>query len=859
MVCSSHAAHIIGGEMRYEYLGPGSGTNRAYRITMILFRGGMGAQFAESYAVGIYNNDNGQKVNGGGPNNNWLINRTPPNTSFQVPIIFPSCITNPPVLNYEYAIYIMNIELPLNTTGYTLAYQTCCRIDGMVNVGNSTGSTYSCVIPGTESLGNTETDSSPQFGLPVNVICRLASFTLNFSAVDPNPTDSLVYTLCNAFNGGAAGDAGFNNPAPPPYISVIYNGGYSGTDPFGTGATIDPQTGVISGMAPDVGKYVVCVCITVYRNGVFIGTHRKDLIVEVSDCQITDANPMPDFVTCDGFNIQFTQNSTGANSYFWDFGDLTTLADTSLLNNPTYTYPDTGLYKVKLIINKGTGCMDSAIRTIGVYPGFFPGFRAVGSCFTNPYQFIDTTRTNYGVVNSWSWNFGDLATLADTSHLQNPTWTYPSPGPRTVFFIVTNSKGCKDTVQQIVDVLDKPLLTLAFKDTLICRGDVVQLNAQGPATSTYSWTPPVNIVGANTATPTVSPNNTIWYYVSINDNGCLNNDSVRVRVVPDVTLVAMNDTTICQGDAIVLGAQTDGLQFIWTPAGNLDNPNILNPTAITNTTTTYTITAIIGGCSKSDDVVVTPVPYPIANAGPDPTICYNTSVQLNASIVGNSFVWSPASYLNNPNILNPVATPPRTTQYILSAYDILGCPKPGRDTIVVNVNPKVQAFAGRDTTVVVGQPLQFNATGGVNYFWSPSTGLNNPNIFNPIGIYNASIDSVRYKVIVTDAIGCSDSAYILVRVFKTIPYVFVPTAFTPNNDGRNDLIRPIAVGIQKINYFSIYNRWGQLVFTTTVNGKGWDGRIDGKLQNTGVFVWMVNAIDYLGNPFFLKGTVALIN
>jgi gliding motility-associated-like protein len=99
---------------------------------------------------------------------------------------------------------------------------------------------------------------------------------------------------------------------------------------------------------------------------------------------------------------------------------------------------------------------------------------------------------------------------------------------------------------------------------------------------------------------------------------------------------------------------------------------------------------------------------------------------------------------------------------------------------------------------------------------------------------------------------------VLVTVFKTKPTVFVPTAFTPNNDGRNDVIRPIAVGIAQIKVFSIYNRWGQLVFTTTVNGHGWDGRIAGKPQGSGVFVWMVEAIDYLGTKFFQKGTVALI-
>jgi gliding motility-associated-like protein len=117
---------------------------------------------------------------------------------------------------------------------------------------------------------------------------------------------------------------------------------------------------------------------------------------------------------------------------------------------------------------------------------------------------------------------------------------------------------------------------------------------------------------------------------------------------------------------------------------------------------------------------------------------------------------------------------------------------------------------------------------------------------------------MRYKLIGYNLQGCRDSAFILIKVFKNQPVVFVPTGFTPNNDGRNDILRPIAVGIRDIDYFSIYNRWGQLMFTTRKNGEGWNGRTNGVLQSSGTFVWMVKAIDYLGNPYFQKGTSSLI-
>lgn len=828
---------------------------------MILFKGdAVGpnvALLADFYPIGIFNNDNGQKFPGTANNNDWLINKISGADNPSVPIIFPPCITDAPSLNYTYAVYSLTIELPNTLNGYTVAYQTCCRTDGLMNVGNGTGSTYACSIPGTNQIGNSG-DNAPQFGLPVNVICWHAPFTLDFGATDVDPNDSLVYSFCNAYNGGGAGNAGFDDPAPPPYGSVNYLSGYSAGNPFGTNATINPNTGVISGIAPDFGKYVVCVCINIYRDGVWIATHRKDLIVQVSFCTLTVANAMPDFVTCDGFNVQFSHNSTGANSVFWDLGDPTTLNDTFSIDNPPYTYPDTGLYLVKLVINRGTGCVDSTYRTIGVYPGFFPAFTNAGICITNPVQFHDATTTAYGVVNGWSWFFGDATTLADTSHIKDPAWLYSAIGPVDITLIATSNKGCRDTITQTITIIDKPPITLAFRDTLICVPDAIQLLASG--TGNFSWTPLIGIINPNTATPTVNPITTTFYHVQLDQLGCKNNDSVRVRVVNFVTLNAFaDDDTICLTDAVQLHAVSDGLQFLWDPAATLNDPTILNPIATpTAVSTPYHVVARIGSCTTEKWVTIKAVPYPFADAGPDDTICYNKPAFLHGSHNGGTFNWTPSGSLLNSNTLDPVAFPATTTQYIFSVIGNQGCAKPKRDSILITVLPKIIPYAGNDTMVIIGQPLQLNAGGGVSYQWIPSTGLNNAFIKNPIGIYGAEHDSIHYTVLVFNATGCVDSSHITVKIFKTIPYVFVPTAFTPNGDGLNDFVFPIAVGVKQIKYFSIYNRWGQLLFKTTVNGKGWDGRIAGVKQGSNVFVWMVSAVDYLDKPIFLKGTVTLI-
>lgn len=136
-------------------------------LPLILFRGDdpTGAQFAPSYVIGVYNNDNGSKVIGTAVNNNWLVTQDVPPGVLPVPIVLPTCIQGAPVLDYTYASYSLTIELPVNLNGYTAAYQTCCRINGIVNMANSTGSTYSCVIPGTNLLPSGD-DSSPRFFCP---------------------------------------------------------------------------------------------------------------------------------------------------------------------------------------------------------------------------------------------------------------------------------------------------------------------------------------------------------------------------------------------------------------------------------------------------------------------------------------------------------------------------------------------------------------------------------------------------------------------------------------------------------------------------------------------------------------------
>jgi gliding motility-associated-like protein len=853
-MCSiARADHITGGEMFYTFIGK-SGNNYQYAVTLKLFmRCNSGRRFNNPTIVSVFDRITNARIRDLSvpltkQENIRLSNSNP-------------CITNPPTVCYDVGYYQFTVALPASANGYLLSSQVNYRIAGINNLSQAyglVGATYTAEIPGSSNIATAPENNSAHFtGTDLVVVCASNSFTYSFAAEDPDG-DQLRYSFCAAYVSGTSGaDV---TPPPPPYPSVPYLQGYSESVPLGSNVLINQNTGLITGIAPLSGVYVVTVCVQEIRNGVVIARQRKDLQINITECSIAAASLLPEYQLCKNTKTISVSNlsvSPLISSYNWQvLNNAGNIISASTNTSLTYDFPDTGLYKIKLYINQGQQCSDSSTALARVYPGLQADCSVSGICFTKPSSFFDKSSTVYGTIDSWSWDFGDASTFADTSHLQNPVYTYSQLGTQALSLIISNTKGCRDTIAKNITILDKPPLSLGFKDTLICNGDTLQLHAIG--NGTFTWAPSPNMINAASADPKVYPPVTTKYVVELDDNGCKNKDSLRVRVVDFVSLKARSDTTVCEFDGAPLGATTDGLKFSWTPAALVDNASLLNAVAYPTATTTYQLTASIGHCSATDDVLVKVVPYPVVNAGIDTTICFNSMAQLSGTTNGSTFTWSPEASLINPGSLTPSAKPTSTTAYILSAYDTRGCPKPGRDTVIVTVLPKINANAGSDTAVVIGEPLQLNASGGVGYVWSPAFNLSSTSIPNPLAVFYEASDGLKYKLLVYNEAGCVDSAFINIKVFQTPPTVFVPTAFTPNNDGKNDVLRPIAAGITKIEYFRVYNRWGQLVFSTTTNGQGWDGTISGKAQGTQSFVWEVKATDYKGASYIQKGTVTLI-
>lgn len=502
--------------------------------------------------------------------------------------------------------------------------------------------------------------------------------------------------------------------------------------------------------------------------------------------------------------------------------------------------------------------------------------------------------------------------LADATY----TWTVPAgwvinsgagtniinvtPGTSSGQITIREVNGCAD-LRDTIDVTASPPTvpgSIASNNT-VCAGNNNTFLALGgevgtilnwiSSTDGVNWTPIANTTHNYTAQ---NLNTTTWFSALIqNGPACkvdtslaaiitVNPKSVGGAVGPSNTNVCLNENTT---NTLTLTGHTGAVQNWQYSYDNTTWQNFIpvnNSTAYTTNSvsqTTYYRSIVKSGVCPADtskiaSITFFNVPYPVASIDPDnAAICYGKTTPINALIsTGTSYTWTNAASLTNqgngqipslPYTINAIASPKRTTDYVLSVLNA-GCPNALKDTFRVIVAAKINVFAGNDTFVVAGQPVQLNATASDTtakiFLWTPSFGLNNPNIYNPVATLGTETEVITYIVRATNPQGCFGEDNIILTVFKTGPDIFVPTAFTPNGDGRNDVLKPICVGIRNLNYFRLYNRWGQLVFSTDAIGKGWDGLIDGKMQSTNTYVFMVQGVDYTGKRIFKKGTTTLI-
>jgi gliding motility-associated-like protein len=833
---STKATHIVGGEITYVYLGANT-----YKITLIVYR---------DCSPGTSGFDNPVHITIFDTLGTVLQNI---NIPFPGAVTLPNnannpCLIVPPNVCVEEATYETTVVLPPIVGGYNIAWQRCCRNGTILNIQDpiNTGSSYLTHIPGLFAFQN----NSPKYNqFPPTVVCSGYPLSFNHSATD-NDGDSLVYSLCAPYIGGSPASANPNPEAPPPYNLVTFINGYSALNPIGGNPqlAINPASGLLTATPIDIGQFVVGVCVKEYRNGILLSENKRDFQFNVTSCsQSVQAITTPSIINCSNLVVNFPNSSVGGQFYHWNFGVPSLTNDTSNLFAPTYTYPDTGVYTATLIVNPGTICSDTATTTVTIYPTLTAAMIAPDGCSGNDIQFYDQSVSTYGFVNNWVWNFGDFT---NNSLINNPTHTFNNAGTYTVTLIVTTNLGCKDTIQEQVIMLTGPI-TNTFGDTTVCKLDYVGIGVD--AIGTYQWAPNYQINDINTAYPIVNPQVTTTYFVTATSpDGCIEKDSVVITVFDTVIAVLSSDTALCPGQCVNLSG-LGGLYYSWSPATGLNATNQPFVTSCPPSTQVYSFTTWVGSCSDTKSVTVQVLPLPTLSLDDNVNLCKGDSVLLQPFGCTN-YSWSPPTGLSATDIPNPWAFPNTTTTYTVTATNANSCPVVLKDSIIVNViiNPYTVA---PETTIILGTSVSIYANGGANYFWTPGETLSNTNTPDPVASPTAT---TTYYVTIIFPDGCKAYDSVIVRVDPN-PIINFPNAFTPNGDGKNDRFRPQYKGLLDVEYFRVYNRWGQLLYESTNISEGWDGTFKGLEQEVGTYVYLFGGKSTVGqNPIQQQGNFTLM-
>lgn len=757
---TAKATHLVGGEMSYERL-----AGNTIRVTLIVYRddvnGNPNAFFDDPAVISFYA-DNGT----------FLQAREFALMSFTtiVPVLSP-CQDVIPNIVTQRGLYVFTIDLGtiqgFNTNvGMTMVYGRCCRnsiINNFTAPGDQ-GFSSSVRIPPTTII-----NSSPQFTSFEQYLCAGRFNQVNFSATDADG-DSLYYSLCDPLLGldnmtpvADAGNLNFGTTYSnygPPYNTVNWGPGFSASNPFGGAISISGTTGIMGVTPPNQGVYVMGVCVSEYRNGVFLSRVMRDFQYLVSPCDFPDilietdpnlpADPATGLFTidadCNEGVVQFNlANNIDIVTYLWDFGDPTTTSDVSTAQNPSYFYSDTGVFIITVIGYAIDGCADTSQGLVIFYPIFEPGYAFEDSCLNLNVNFIDTSFATTGNLNSWTWNFGDPGTTADTSTQRFPNYRYTQPGTFTASLIVTTSKGCIDTVYNDITIHPLPLPSFTASNPR-CEGQAINLTNTSTIESgtiqSYAWT----INGNSFNTPNVNYNfTTAGNYpiqlIEISALGCTDtlNQNVVVNPLPTVNVTGISP--ICPNTSTQLIA-SGGTSYVWQMNSLLSATNISNPFANMETTPTAFYVTVIDAnqCENNDSIFIDLFALPPAEAGPDTSVClnsvnvisFNTTVPLQAS-GGISYVWSPAAGLTSTNTANTVASPVATTVYTVTVTDANTCVN--TDSVKVNVlNPALELISVDVDSLCFGDTVYVDVLdlGNVtSYTWSPNTFITSSTIREP--------------------------------------------------------------------------------------------------------------------------------
>ena len=877
----SKASHIVGGDMYYDYLG-----NNNYRVYVVLYRdcASTGAQFDDPLSLGVFD-----------INNNLVTSfNIPFPGSTILPVVFNNpCVTPPSGICTERAIYTTVINLPPTPGGYTLSYQRCCRGPNITNLNNpdDTGLTLTTHITGTAS--NALVNSAPRFvNYPPLVICNNENLYFDHSATDPDG-DVLTYQLVTP-------NAGANsiNPAPapppaPPYGPVVWSGGNSAAQPLGPGSTttIDPNTGQLFVDANNLGLYVVGIRVNEWRNGVIINSQTRDFLFRVVNCvinlqaDITEQEDSPGFISyCQGLTWTFDNQSFGATSYSWNFGDPTTTSDVSTAFEPTYTYPSPGVYQVTLIANPGWPCTDTAIIQLTLANPL-----EVDMIFQDSACFIDHSIDFQSVVTAppgsnvaLQWDFGPNGNPGTSTATAVNGVTFSQPTGNQITLIGT-AGICADTVTYPMFFFAPPTADLGFQNNHECNGLTQTFLNSSVNGVNYYWD-----FGVSGTTSDVSTQTSPTYTFPGPDTYPI---TLVAEIVSGCSDTIVEDITIYE-DLVVSFTHNDSLCIVnnsFNFAGNVSGPSIttyswnFGPNATPPSATTLNVNNVVYNTPGSHYITLTASFLQCSESATssvflfrEPTIDFGLVEDLPcapylAQFTNNSSADSEIYYYWNfgdggtSTEETPAHLYPNPGQYTVTlqirteegCVDTLSLTKIG--LVVVHPSPVAQFTIDKTKMDICNATVRFTdqSQGALTYQYIFDDAEAGTTEQNPT--YTYTTDGTHNPILIAyNEFGCSDTA---LRSLYVEPFpIYIPNTFTPDGNEFNNSFNAV-LALDPLEWeMRIFNRWGEEVFKTNDPEDYWDGQYSGFPVPDGIYAYKVKYVPCGANqdPVTITGHVNLL-
>lgn len=693
--------------------------------------------------------------------------------------------------------------------------------------------------------------------------------TVYLIATDPSTscTDTAKQVInVKDFNTAFAFSTSFlGNGSCPPVIIRINNLSVGYTNllwDFGDGTNTTTQS-YPSHIYNAPGTYKIT--LKTYGYNGLTGTYIDSVTITKPSAQIT-ADVLQG---CSSQNVNLQATSQNVNNYVWDFGDGNVLNGSNPLS---HQYLSAGSYNPRLIVKDANGCSTSTelpnkiiIDSLSIAIKGIPPL----ICDSTFIQFTPDVNSyaadKLGASLIYKWDFG-TGNAADTSNIKNPSFQYAKAGTYIVKFSVVSPYGCSKQTTATIIVNQKAHGAISGLSEVCQDGNIQFTGSASPAGNLqWNW----DLGNGNTSTqqnPPAQIYSTSGNYVvtmTVNKNGCIDTVVHALTVNPKPVINASpKQKILCLGDSVVLSANGGGT-YLWSPSVGLSNNSVGTPMASPSSSVQYNVQVTSDkGCVNNDSISIT-VAQPIHVQLPATAdLCKGMSLQLQAS-GASTYQWINANGMSNTNIPNPTINPTTSTSYTVIGFDQYNCFK---DTamILVAVHDLPFVNAGPDVEIAGGIPYQLNATASndvVSWNWSPGNYLSCTTCAAPMVTPKMQ---TTYIVKVSNQWGCIASDTIIVKLQCDMAHVFVPNAFTPNNDGKNDLFYIKGSGVNVIKYLRIFNRWGELVFEKTNfaiddASSAWDGKYNGQFVATGAYVYIAEMECSTGNVFTLKGTVTVIH